>query len=1091
MAKTLKNYPVTGGMNERGTRIDTPFKYLNNLQRVKNSLRPRPPFTTLGQGPSNWLIWETLEIEENFYEVFVTTARELYVFKNGANMLQSSVWNWTGGPIKASILGNVIALWDPAQVVSMSTPAVNPYPNEGFIIVKSPVDYMTKVVIQSPQGTITVSIGDPTVDGYAKTDAARAVESVAKKIAQGFGGGWKNVGEVGQTALDNAKAAFDELPNTYSKNQPAWDALQLAIDNFNTADAAVQGILTPEQQTMIHDYWTDLVPSVLAEMAAINVSTVPGYVSGTDYTIQANIDTLGASTQKTQLTALRAKADGYLAKAAAALVPVDSVAVNQARNNASNALVAVMTLYGNIYWALTSDPTDLNKSFTEVMLWQAYTAINVAAAGTSTTGRYLYKGNVVYIPDTTGISITTGEEYLTLISGSVLGPADLPRYAPIGTFLKVNPVPSTTIMTSGAVCYLKAVPLLSSPVTGMSEVTWEECCLNTEPKDLIASTMPVIVDLLPSVHAWNTPADTYNYWVPRKAGDYKLCPQPLLIGNKITDVGRGANRLLLLSDNSTITSSELGRRANIFRVSALQLYPTDAISTAISGERPSHLYKIVPWGMHIALLGTSSIFKFDVSQGIDATLIKISRACSWNGPQAKACVTDADLLLISQVGVHLLSYGVYGTRTELESLTEHIDLPEGILDAFYDPLRKTIYILYPTKILVGWNLGKTWGWGWYTSPETLIKGWLLTGRLRMLAHGTTAPTQDLIWLPLEAREMNENLQNSATPVSPPVTWVLNQWAGTATYVPSPTGTALANATFYVGYATEPPPGLYLAIEFSIMTTVYNTLLVETTSAVNLIEVNAEGFFVIESTVTDKACVLGQYYDFWVEDNEVTTGVTYYLKENGVYHIIKEGPNRSVTRHNLEFNTPWGHDQTTERIDFVRLYQKTLGPAVTHIGQSLILEMPIHTDPVLLPSPYTVQDTLKTYFPWNLVNGTTFSYGTSVGATQVPATTTLIPVYGQFEILGADSLNMGWVRLAGVTFTTREDTLLTYQGAQYTNTTTHSVHNPNAASPESIHIPWSNLVGRDTSESLITLNYGEVNLCSISYYSRSTNTAPGG
>jgi hypothetical protein len=906
MAKTLKNYPVTTGMSERGTRVDTPFEHLENLQRVKDSLRIRPALSYLGGAPSNWEVWETLEIDENFYEVFVTLTKDLFVFKNGTKMLQSSVWPWTGGPIQASVLGNVVAIWDPAQVVTMQTPPTPAYPNEGFIIVKTPVDYNTKVIVQSPSTTITIAIGDPISAGYPTVDAARAVEAVAKAIARGFGGGWKNVGEVAQTALDNAKAAWTnsiEPLGGYVKNQGAWDNLQNAITDFNNADAAVGAILTPAQRTSVHDYWTSLVPAVLAEMTAINVSSVPGYVSGTDYTLQANIDTLGASSQKTQLTALRVTADGYLSQAAAALVPGNTTLAQATLAAKTTALLNLMTLYGQMYWALSVDPTNLNKSFTEVMAGQALAAQQVAASGSSGGGRYLYKGNVVYIPDMTGISITSGEEYMTLLAGSVQGPADLPRYAPLGTFLKMNPTPSAMNSTTGAVCYIQAIPLINTAITDMCEVTWEETCLNTEPSILDASSMPVIVDLIPSVLAHNTPSDTFNYWLERKAGDYKLCPPPLIIGNKITDIGRGANRLLLLGDNSTLTSSELGRRANIFRVSALQLYPTDPISTAISGERPAHLYKIVPWGMHIALLGTSSIFKFDVSQGIDATMIKISRACAWNGPKAVACPNNADLLLISSEGIHIVSYGVYGTRVELDNIAEHINLPAETPLAFYDPLRKTLFVLYQLtlKILVGWDLGKGWGWGWYSIPTNgnLIKGWLLTNNLRF-----TTDAQGLYELPLHEYS-------------------------------SSTGTLQTNYNDHIG----------------------------------------------------------------------------------------------------DYNNSW-----------------LLNSSVSIPGNTVASVCTAQAPPGVLNYP-TIQTSIK--------------------------------------LKGADSLNLGWNRIAKATFTTRGFTTLNCNGITYNNQVTYSRPLGGKTSiTDSIAIPWSSLTGYNNSPSL-QLTRGEINLCTLSYYTRSTNTAPGG
>ena len=353
-----------------------------------------------------------------------------------------------------------------------------------------------------------------------------------------------------------------------------------------------------------------------------------------------------------------------------------------------------------------------------------------------------HRGNVVYYPDMTGISVLNGDEYLTLIQGKVLSPLELPRYAPMGTVLRVEPIPG-----KGPATYTKATPKIESDNFGaLKEVSWDECAAGTEPYKWDQTTMPALIDLLPTIRVWNELAEVTPYWRDKKAGDTELCPNPLLVGGKIMDIARGANRLLLLGDNASLSISELGKRQNLFRVSTLLLYPTDAFSTSISGEKPANLYKISTWGSHIAILGSTNIFKMDLSNSIDATFPKMTRGVGWGGKQALTANTEADLILVGEE-MYSLSYGEYGIRVTLNPLSSYVNLPQNLIKVLYDPIRKNIYLIAPESIWVSHFVkDEQWAWTRLTVPGTVTGAWLETQYLRLSC--TNAGKGALLRLPL-------------------------------------------------------------------------------------------------------------------------------------------------------------------------------------------------------------------------------------------------------------------------------------------------------------------------------------------------------
>jgi hypothetical protein len=742
----MKQYPANTGFVNRGYNDISPFSELQDVTIVKGSLSSRAGWETLGALPADIDVFEVLEISGDFYEILVDTNRELYVFKNSNLVLNRTLRTYTGGRLSFSNLGNVVALWDKDQVVSMTAPPSDLNPKEGFIVVSKTVDYNTTINIKTPTEKIKVEIGDPTVLGYAVVDGRRGVDAVARAIATGLGGSsYGDPAEVIDAALLAASNFWDSLLESPKDKNTGWWTQFTTLSVAYTTAAEDYGNLdsrTLEQRTLESDYWLSLIPAKYTDILAVNITGNPTYTPGMDYTIRINADTLTASAEKTLILSLLDDVDLYTANAAAALVAPDNTAITLAYNT------AVENIATFLQTAATTPQAGYVHHYPAATVIQTMMGSYAKSAATFVAGysgsrNYAYKGNVVYIPDITGFSVTSGNDYLTLIEGKVLNPLELPRYAPLGTVLRIEPIPG-----KGPATFAKAVPKSKSNSTSfLIESTWEESADPGQAYTWDQSTLPTLIDINPSVHVWNLSSDISPYWTEKKAGDIDLCPNPFIVGNKIVDIARAANRLLLLGSNASLTISELGKRTNLFRVSTLLLYPTDAFSTSISGEKPAHLYKIAHWGSHIAILGSTNLFKFDLSNSIDATFPKMTRGVGWGGKQALTATTEADLILVGEE-MYSLSYGQYGVRVELIPLSARVNLPQTLLKVLYDTIRKNVYLISADSIWVGHFIkDNDWAWTTLTVPGTITNAWMETQYLR-LSCTNTGSKGALLRLPL-------------------------------------------------------------------------------------------------------------------------------------------------------------------------------------------------------------------------------------------------------------------------------------------------------------------------------------------------------
>lgn len=186
-----------------------------------------------------------------------------------------------------------------------------------------------------------------------------------------------------------------------------------------------------------------------------------------------------------------------------------------------------------------------------------------------------------------------------------------------------------------------------------------------------------------------------------------------------------------------------------------------------------------------------------------------------------------------------------------------------------------------------------------------------------LVYSGVSPVAD--WQLVHDLEFTDSdFRNYATPDAGNY-WNITVWTGVPSYVPNNSGGfAVTGCTFYLSPVLE--TSKFAAVEFSVLTTVYDSLLVEGTSAGEYIYITAEGFLKVESTVTTETLTLNTYYTFLFKQTGANS-VEIYLKKAGSFTLLMTSANEMLVRGNLEFNSPWGRDVLSERIDFVKLYIK--------------------------------------------------------------------------------------------------------------------------------------------------------------------------
>lgn len=239
------------------------------------------------------------------------------------------------------------------------------------------------------------------------------------------------------------------------------------------------------------------------------------------------------------------------------------------------------------------------------------TSVNLAATLGDTDWTIQVIDSVIYLKNTAGADFTVtakagSERMMRAHKGSTPEFSDLPRKSVSGFRIAVSGSKDTGYDDYWV--YYDWPP-------GSSEGSWKETVAPDVEYQIDADTMP---------HILVREADgTFTFqkavWAGRGVGDIETNPWPSFVGNTISGMSFGKNRIGFFSGES-IANSRLGKFFDFFVESIITPLDTDPVDVTISYPEISNISHAVPFSGEIILF-TSSV-PFRLAGGQDATTQK-------------------------------------------------------------------------------------------------------------------------------------------------------------------------------------------------------------------------------------------------------------------------------------------------------------------------------------------------------------------------------------------------------------------------------------------------------------------------------------
>ena len=266
-----------------------------------------------------------------------------------------------------------------------------------------------------------------------------------------------------------------------------------------------------------------------------------------------------------------------------------------------------------------------------------------------------------------------GSKSVVAINGTVETIEGLPKYAVVGTRIKIRPNPTSDKGTY----YLNATSVatgksewnyISSPLeVEQEEVVWAESRKPDEPYSLDSDTLPYTYTLDDGIQT--------IAFKDRRTGDNTSVRVPDFVGKTITNIAYFQKRLVFLSENNAVMS-ETDEPSNFWRQSAVQLLVTDAVSVASSVAGADKLLYATPHNRDLLITTTNSQFKIDGSVAVTPQTVAMPLTTSYESQAGIAPVSMGNSIILpisygESSGVQAYS-GERDTQDVAQSLTDHV-----------------------------------------------------------------------------------------------------------------------------------------------------------------------------------------------------------------------------------------------------------------------------------------------------------------------------------------------------------------------------------------------------------------------------------
>ncbi|QDP58703.1 MAG: putative tail tubular protein [Prokaryotic dsDNA virus sp.] len=208
-----------------------------------------------------------------------------------------------------------------------------------------------------------------------------------------------------------------------------------------------------------------------------------------------------------------------------------------------------------------------------------------------------------------------GDKSIVVFNQTVENIEGIPKYAVVGTRIKVRPNPTSDKGTY----YLQAERTADSASgEDMEEVVWAENRNPEQEYSVDTLTLPRVCEFTGSSFTMKLPD-----WKERQAGDDDSVPRPKFVGKTITDVGYFQKRLVFLTENYAVMS-ETDDELNFWRQSAAKLLVSDRVEVSSSAVGIDKLQFILPHNRDLLFIASNGQFKIDGSRGVTPETISMA-----------------------------------------------------------------------------------------------------------------------------------------------------------------------------------------------------------------------------------------------------------------------------------------------------------------------------------------------------------------------------------------------------------------------------------------------------------------------------------
>jgi len=242
-------------------------------------------------------------------------------------------------------------------------------------------------------------------------------------------------------------------------------------------------------------------------------------------------------------------------------------------------------------------------------------------------------------------------------------------------------------------------------------------------------------------------------WKQRVVGDATLNPNPSFVGRKIRDIFFYRNRLGVTADENVVFSAS-GDFGNFYRLTVLNLLPSEMVDLAASGTSVNLLNFAVPFYSNLMLFSDQAQFQLNVVQTLTPTTCSLDIVTKYEMSKvAKPVGIGSDVFFTSEKGNYATIWNYFVRDNVIvntaEDITQHTPryIPKGVIKMASSTERDMLFILttgaqsniycYKVTWVQGKKVQSAWNVWKFDPGDTILNIDVISSRLYILSQRGT------------------------------------------------------------------------------------------------------------------------------------------------------------------------------------------------------------------------------------------------------------------------------------------------------------------------------------------------------------------